>query len=252
MQRTNILIILSAMLWAFVSCGKGKDPSPDLPDWGKNSTISIQFYSRLGNDKLFRTEDYSAVIGRIRVNQNHIAVLHRVDAVYNLSEMQNPTVIIAAEAVKIPLFAWSRYSSAQVEGSGILLGQTVTEMKNTPISDGCAYFSVPVLANGGININFATLTFENENQLTTGIPIIKTKLDDKTVLVGVAAKTLQSKLKIAFPEGNYHLETIEPKDAKATQVIFIVTTPKWGLDECKETAVGTDGISCYDINIEKL
>lgn len=252
MQKTNNLVILSVILWAFVSCGKGKDPSPDLPEWEKKSTISIQFYSRLSNEKLFKTEDYSMVISRIRANLNHIAILHRIDAMYNLSEIQNPMVTIAAEAVKIPLFAWNRYSGTMIEGSGILVGQTVVEMKNTRISDGCGYLSVPVLVNGGININFAFLTFENENQLTTGVATLKEKLDDKMVLVGVAAKTLQSKLKIAFPEVNYHFETIEPNDSKATQVIFIVTTTKWRLDEYKETTVGTDGISCYDINIEKL
>jgi hypothetical protein len=248
MQKTNILVILSVILWAFVSCGKGKDPSPYMPEWGKNSTISIQFYSRLSNEKLFKTEDYSAVISRIRANKNHVAVLHRIDAVNNLSEIQNPMVTIAAEAVKIPLFAWSRYSGTRVEGSGILVGQTIAEMKNIPISDGCSYFSVPLTANGSIILNFASITFENENQLTTGVATIKEKLNDQTVLVGVAAKTLQNKLKIEFPEGNYRIETIESTD----QIIFVITSPKWIVLEYKEVAVGTDGISCYDIKIEKL
>lgn len=252
MQKINILILLAITLWAFGSCGKKDVPSPDLPQWGKNNVFPIQFYSRLSNEKLFKTDDYSAVISQIRANQNYIVVLHQVDAAYSLTEMQNPMVTIAAETVKIPLFAWNRYSVPRIEGSGILVGQTVAEMKNTLISDGCSYFSVPLTANGSINLNFASITFENENQLTTGVATIKENLDDKTVLVGVAEKTLHHKLKAEFPDGNFRFETIERIDAKATKFIFMVSTPKWKLYEHKESAVGTDGISCFELKIEKL
>ncbi|MDX9883991.1 MAG: hypothetical protein RBS73_18170 [Prolixibacteraceae bacterium] len=255
MQKTNILILLAAIVWAFVSCGKENDPVPDLPEWEKNNTVSIQFYSRLSNEKLFKTDDYSAVISRIHANQNQVAVLHRVDAVYNSTEILNPMVPIAAETVKIPVFAWNRYSGTRVEGSGILIGHTIAEMKNTPVSEGCNHFTVPVTmvtATGSINMTFTSISFENENQLTTGAATIKEKLDDKTVLAGVAAKTLQNKLKTAFPEGNYRVEIIESTDGKANQIIFVITGPKWIVREHKEVAVGTDGISCYDIKIEKL
>jgi len=250
-----LLILLAISFWAFVSCGKKDDPSPELPEGEKDNTVSIQFYSRFSNEKLFNTGDYSAVISRIRANQNHVAVLHRVDAVYNLSEIQNPMVSIAAETVKIALFAWNRYSGTRVEGSGILIGHTVAEMKNTPISDGCSYFTIPVTivtANGSINMTFASISFENENQLTTGVATIKEKLDDKTVLVGVAAKTLQNKLKSEFPEGNYKFEVIESVEGKTTQFIFVVTTRQWVVREYKEVTVGSDGISCFDLKIEKL
>lgn len=252
MQKINILILLAVCSWAFVFCGKKDDPSTDLPEWGEKNTVPIQFYSRLSNEKLFNTDDYSAVTSRIRASQSYVAVLHRVDAAYSLTEMQNPMVTIAAEAVKIPLFAWTRYSDMRIEGSGILVGQTVAEMRNTPISDGCCYVSVPLTANGSINLNFASIAFENETQLTKSVATIKEKLDNKTVLVGVGAKTLQNKLKSEFTEGNYRFETIERADGKATQFIFIVTSPKWKIYEYKETAVGTDGISCFDIKIEKL
>lgn len=252
MQKINILILLAVSLWAFGSCGKEDDSSPDLPEWGKNNTVSIQFYSRLSNEKLFNTGDYSAVVSRIRTNQNHVAVLHRADAVYGSSEILNPMVSIAAETVKIPLFAWNRYAGTQVEGSGILIGQTISKMENISISDGCSYFSVPIMANGTINMNFTTISFENENQLTAGLPTIKEKLDEKTVLIGVSAKTLRSKLESEFSGGNYRFETIECSGGKATQLLFVVTTQKWLVREHAEVSIGSDGIFCFDLKIEAL
>jgi hypothetical protein len=255
MKKNDILILLAISLWAFVSCGKDDDPSPDLPEWKKNNTVTIQFYSKLNNQTLFGTADYSSVTNRIRSNQNHVAVLHRVDAVYSSAEIQNPMVAIGAETVKIPFFAWNRFSATKAEGSGILIGHTVAEMKNTLISDGCSYFTVPVTtvtASGSINMVFASVCFENESQLAAGATMVKEKLDDKTVLVGVAGKALQNKLKSEFPEGTYRVEIIESKDGKASQIIFVITSHKWIVREHEEVAVGPDGISCVDLKIEKL
>lgn len=255
MKKNDILILLAISLWAFVSCGKDDDPSSDLPEWKKNNTVTIQFYSKLNNQMLFGTADYAAVTSRIKANQNQVAVLHRVDAVYNLTEIQNPMVAIAAETVKIPLFAWSRFSETKAEGSGILIGHTIAEMKNTPISDGCSYFTVPVTmvtASGSINMIFASICFENESHLAAGATMVKEKLDDKTVLVGVAGKALQNKLKSGFSEESYRIETIESNDGKADQIIFVITSQKWVVREHTKTAVGADGISCFDLKIEKL
>lgn len=252
MQKINILILLVVGFWAFVSCGKEDDPSPEPPEWDKANTRSIQFYSRLNNSQLFNTSDFAAVTGRIRTSQSYITILHRIDAVSGLTEMQNPIVTIAEETGKIPIFIWSRYSGTRVEGSGILVGQTIAEMKNTPISDGCNYFSVPLTANGSINMKVASITFENENQLATGIAAIKEKPDDQTVLIGVAAKALQTKLKSAFSEENYRAEFVESKNGNTNQIIFVITSLKWVVREHNEVAVGADGISCFDIKIEKL
>lgn len=252
MKKINILILLAISLAIFISCGKEDNPSPDLPEWEKNNTVSIQFYSRLSNEKLFSTTDYSAVISRIRSKSNHVAVLHRADAVYGTSEILNPMVTIAAETVKIPLFAWNRYSVARAEGSGILIGQTITKAENTSINDGCSYFSVPIMANGTINMNFTTISFENENQLTAGFATIKEKLDEKTILIGVSAKTLRSKLESEFSGGNYRFETIECSGGKATQLLFVVTTQKWLVREHAEVPIGSDGIFCFDLKIEAL
>lgn len=252
MQKINILLLLTVSFWSFVSCGKEENPSTDLPEWGKNNTVLIQAYSRFNNQKLFNTNDYSAVINQIRSNQNYVVLLHRVDASFALTEAQNPTVTIAAETERIPLFAWTRYANMDIEGSGILVGQTIVEMKNTPISNGCCFASVPLTVNGNIKLNFASVTFENETQLTAGIATIKEKLNDKTVLLGFAAKTLQNKLKVEFSEESYRFETMDHSGGNVSQFLFLLTSSKWKLHEYKETTVGTDGISCFDLKIENL
>jgi len=252
MRKINILILLAVGFSIFASCGKEDDSPPDLPDGGENITYPIQLYSRLNNSQLFNTDDFAAVIGRIRSSQSYLTILHRIDAVYNLSEIRNPMVSIAEETVKIPVFIWNRYAGTRVEGSGILVGQTIGEMRNIPTSDGCSYFSLPLMANESINMNFASITFENENQLAAGVATIKEKLDDKTVLVGIAGKILQEKLKSAFPENDYPIEIIEGKDEKTNQIIFVITSRKWAVREHKEAPVGADGISCFDLEIEKL
>ncbi len=251
MRKINILILLALCFSLFASCGKEDDSSSDLPDGGEDKTFSIQLYSRLNDAQLFNTDDFAAVIGRIRSSQSYITILHRVDAVYNSPGMRNPLVSIAEETVKIPVFIWNRYEGTRVEGSGILSGQTIREMTNTPISDGCSYFSLPLTANGSVAMNVASITFENENQLATGVATIKEKLNDQTVLVGIAAKALQNKLKSEFAEENYRIEIIEGKEEKTNQIIFVVTSPKRAVREHKETVTGTDGISCFDIKIDK-
>lgn len=252
MQKINILFLLIVSFWLFVSCGKEENPSTDLPEPGTKNLVLIQAYSRFNNQKLFSTNDYSAVINQIRSNQNYVALLHRVDAALGSAGTQNPMVTIAAETVRIPLFAWTRYADVRIEGSGILVGQTITELKNTRTSDGCSYVSVPLTVNGNISMNFASITFEDETQLAAGVAAIKEKIDDKTVLLGFAAKTLLNKLKAEFPEGIYRFETLDRTGGNATQFLFLLTKTKWKLDEYKEKAVGTDGISCFDLKIEKL
>ncbi|MGV8138231.1 MAG: hypothetical protein AB2L20_23725 [Mangrovibacterium sp.] len=252
MRKINILILLALSFALFASCGKEDDSPPDSPDGEKKVTFPIQLYSRLNNSQLFNTDDFAAVTGRIRTSQSYFTILHRVDAVYNSPGMRNPLVSIAEETGKIPVFIRNRYADTRVEGSGILVGQTIREMSNTPVSDGSCYFSLPLMANGSVNMNIASITFENENQLATGVVTIKEKLDDQTVLVGMAAKALENKLKAEFSEGNYRIEFIEGKNENTNQIIFVITSRKWTVGEHQETAVGTDGISCFDIEIEKL
>jgi len=252
MRKINILILLSISFWIFISCGKGENTSTDLPEWGTNTSVLIQVYSRFNDQKLFNTNDYSAVISQIRNNKNSVVLLQRVDAAISSTGIKNPLVTIASEAVRIPLFAWTRYAGAQIEGSGILVGQTITEMKNIAISDSCCYVSVPLTVNGSISMNFASITFKNETQLITGVATIKESLDDKTMILGFAAKTLQNKLEAEFSGEAYCFETMESSRENATQFLFLLANPKWKLDEYKETTVGTDGIFCFDLKLEKL
>ncbi|MFV0268231.1 MAG: hypothetical protein ACK5HT_13980 [Draconibacterium sp.] len=125
-------------------------------------------------------------------------------------------------------------------------------MKSITTSEGSCYVSVPITLTGGNGMNFSSITFENETQLATGIAAIKANLDDKTVLIGFAAKSLQNKLKTEFSGETYRFETMESSGGNTTQFLFLLTNPKWKLQEYKETAVGTDGISCIDLKIEKL
>lgn len=252
MRKINILILLAISFSLFASCGKEDDSPPDQPDGGKKVTFPIQLYSRLNNSPLFSTDDFAAVTGRIRTSESYFTILHRVDAVYNSSGIRNPLVSIAEETLKIPVFIWNRYAGTRVEGSGILVGQTIRQMRSIPVSDGCSYFSIPLMANESINMNVASINFENETQLTTGVATIKEKMDDQTVLVGITDKTLKNRLKSEFPETSYHIGFIEGKDGNTNQLIFIVTSLKWAVGEHQETTVGTDGISCFDIKIEKL
>ncbi len=252
MQKIKILILLAVSVSIFASCGKDGDSPPDLPDGGKKVTFPIQLYSRLNNRSLFSTDDFAAVTGRIRTSQSYLTILHRVDAVYNSPGMRNPLHSVAEETGKIPVFILNRYAGTRVEGSGILVGQTIREMTNIPVSEGCSYFLLPLMANESINMKITSITFENENQLATGVATIKEKLDDQTVLVGMAAKALENKLKAEFSEGNYRIEFIEGKNENTNQIIFVITSRKWTVGEHQETAVGTDGISCFDIEIEKL
>ncbi len=251
MKKINILLLLLIGFWSFISCGKEEDSLPES-DTGTNNSISIQAYSRFNNEKLFKANDYAAAISQIRSKQNSVVLLHRVDATISSTEIKNTMVTIAEETVKIPVFAWTRYADTQIEGSGILVGQTITEMKSIPTSDGCCYVSVPLTVTGGTSMNFSSITFENETQLATGIAEIKANLDDKTVLIGFAAKSLQNKLKTEFSGETYRFETMESSGGNTTQFLFLLTNQKWKLEEYKETAVGTDGISCIDLKIEKL
>lgn len=251
-KMINQFLFLTLSLTVCISCGKGDDPAGELPDWNKNRTATIQLYSRLNNEPLFNTADYSQVLSSVRSNLHQVAVLHRADVVYGTAAIVNPTISIASEAGKVPFFARNRYSGDKAEGSGVLIGHTVSEMKTIPISSGCSWFSVPTRANLSIAMIFATVTFDNESQLSPGAEVIRKNLNDGTVLVGVVSKTLKDKLASEFSAGSYRFEIVESTGNQVNQLVFVLTTLKWVLRQHTETPVGTDGVLNFNLQIESL
>ncbi len=226
--------------------------SSELPEWNKNNAVTILFLSKLNNETLFSGTEYSAVASAVRKTANSVTVLHRADVVYNGNKIQNPTISIASEIRRTGLFSRIRYSGEKVEGTGILIGQTITEMGNTTLSDESACFSVPITANGSVPMTFSFVSFENESQLNAGLAAVKEKLTDETVWVGVINKALQEKLKSEFSGGDYRLEIVESNETRETQLVFVLTTLNWLVREHTKTSVGSDSVICLNFKIEAL
>ncbi len=252
MKLLNRILLMALSAAALVSCDKGSDPEPELPAWNKNRTATIQFYSRFTNEPLFKNADYVPVVSRIRSSVQQVAVLHRSDAVYGASDPVNPMAAVAAVAGKVPFFLLNRIVGQRAEVSGILIGHTVAKMETVSVSDGSRLLSLPTRANASISMTFACVAFENESQVTSGAEIIRKNLTEATVLVGVAPVALKQKLSSEFAAPNCRLVTIESTSSAGNQLVFVLTTLKWVVREHTETAVGAEGISCLDIQIEAL
>ena|GEM_PF-2644458 len=251
-QKRSSLLFLALSLTMYISCNKSNDPAEQLPEWNKNRTITIQFYSRLTKESLFKTADYSQAMNQIRSGNQQVAVFHRADVIYETAVTVNPTVSVASEAGKVPFFVCNRYSGNRAEGSGILIGHTVARMEAIPVSTGCTWFLVPTRVNTAIAMNFATISFENESQMTSGAEIIRKNLTDETVLVGVVDKTHKDKLTSEFAAKSYRVSLIESTNSQASQSLFVLTTQKWVVREHTETPIGTDGILSFNLQIEAL
>jgi hypothetical protein len=246
-------LFLGVVLLFCSSCGKDNNDEPGLPEWNKEHTATIQFYSRLNQESLFTGLDYGEVITRIKSSVQQIAVLDRADVVYTETGITNPTVSIASQCSRIPLFAAGSYSEKQVNGTGVLIKHTVTESKSINVAPGASMLTVSSHVNTSIPILFSTLSIDNENQIETGMEAITSNvITHGAVVIGTIEKSLTEKLASLFPSKTFRFVTIDSSQPSTGRVIFVLTSLKWVVRESSEIILNNTGLSCIDIKIEAL
>lgn len=246
----HIIFALSALLF-FAGCGKGDDPVPDVPEWNKNRTAVIQVYTRMNNTPVTGAvgADADAISSRIRSTVHAVALLDRADVTPGATAPFNPVVAVGASAKKVPLFALNRYEGSVAIGSGVLIGHSYIKSETLPTQGGTSLLKVDTRVNASIPMTFATIAFDAENQLNAGGALVRSHLNDATVVVGFVPGELAETLKAVFPAQNYRFEIVKGADP-ASRAIFVVSTKKWIL---RETTSGKSGsVSYFDLQIESL
>jgi hypothetical protein len=251
MKISNILWFTLALILCF-SCGKD-DETPSLPEWNKEHTATVQFYSRFNQTSLFGDDNYTQVISGIQSATQQIVVLDRADVVYSETGIVNPTVSIASSAGRVPLFVAGSLTGERVEGTGVLIKHTITESGSVNVAPGAAMFTVLTKVNNSIPITFSTLSLNNENQISTGLDAITSNIvNNGAVLVGSIDKALKDKLASKFPSKTFRLATVESNQPGASRIIFVLSSLKWVLRESAEVHVNDNGLSRIDLKIEAL
>ncbi|HEX3006128.1 MAG TPA: hypothetical protein VHO90_00775 [Bacteroidales bacterium] len=246
-------LFLGVVLLFCSSCGKDSNDEPGLPEWNKEHTATIQFYSRLNQESLFTGLDYSEVTTRIKSSVQQIAVLDRADVVYSETGITNPTVSIASQCSRVPLFVADSYNESQINGTGVLIKHTLTESKSINIAPGAGMLTVATQVNTSIPLLFSTLSINNESQIETGLAAITSNVTTHgAVLVGTIDKSLADKLASRFPSKSFRFVTIESSEPNTGRLIFVLTSLKWVMRESSEIILNNTGLSCIDIKIEAL
>lgn len=255
MNKEKLRLILAAgLVIVLMSCRKGDDPEPQLPDWNKNRTTTIQVYSRLNNAPLMSQgeNDASPVSSRIRSAQHSVALLDRADVSLTGGSMGNPAVYLAAASQKVPLFSLNRFSAQTAEGNGVLIGHTYVRSDIMPLSGGTSFLKADTRANASIAMTFATVSFDASGQIDAGANAIISNITESTVVVGLVNKELVDLLKAKFSNPVYRFETLTSSKASASRAVYVVSSKKWILRETTESTVGNNGISVFDLQIEAL
>ncbi|SHF88398.1 hypothetical protein SAMN05444274_11184 [Mariniphaga anaerophila] len=251
-KELNIFFWTALSMILLVACSKNNETEQDESPWNKNNTVTIQFYSRLNNETLFQTSSYTELVNQLQNQPHRVAILHCADASLNTANQLNPTVSIAAQAGKVPLFNKSSLSDNEVRGSGVLIGHTTTEMKTLPVADGCTWFSIPTYGSPILFMSFSTISFEEGTHISPGATIIRENIDDETVMIGTINKTLREQLESEFPSEIYRFVSIEGTSSANSQAIFILTTKRWIVRESTEIQIDNKKISSFQIQVEKL
>lgn len=250
MAKNVVASFILIYLFLFLSCEREGATPTDQEKPEVTESFTIQIFSRLNNDQLLNPSGSVEIMDLIRAIKRDITLLHRVDASFNDYTSNNPIVTIGEAVLKIPLFIWNRYSATHMEGSGVLLEKSIREMSNRFILDGCNLFVIPFTQSKGNEMKFAFITFENEEQLAAGSEIVAKYVDDTTLLFGFVGKSLRKELIATFVAKGIHCEIIDGKDGQSSQLLFFLANEKYVIGNQKETAVGTSGISCFDVDIE--
>lgn len=245
-------VIFGLCLFLGISCGKNEKDDSALPEWNKDHTATIQFYSRLGSQSLFSDTDYSQVVSRIQTVSNQAVLLDRADALYTESGIVNPTVTIAAETTRVPLFNPGNFNGSMIEGTGVLIKHTYTEAKNEIVAPGVSMLSIATRLNSSIPLFLSTISVTGKSQIETGLPVITKNIDaNGVVVIGIIDKSLKEDLKSRISAKSYRLSTVESSLAGSEKAIFVLSSQKWVLRESAET-VFDNGILGIDLKIEAL
>jgi len=254
-MKMKYLMLLAVSLMV-MSCGKDPepDPGPELPDWNKTRTTTVLVLGRMNNAPLMQqaSSDLEAVSGLIRSTVHSVALLHRADVVSGGLFTSNPVVAVGASAKRVPLFALHAYKDEVAEGTGMLIGHTYAKSEMIPVAGGTSFLKVDTKANASIPMIFGTVSIDQQSQITAAAQLVKTHLTDGTVVAGMVSKTLAAQWKGEFPQSQYRFELVESTTASATQSIYVVSKSKWVLREATENALGSSGISVFNLQIESI
>lgn len=252
-----------ALLSAILSLGSCKTEEPPVKQDGyeapaapatvnQNNLITVEFYSQLNEETLFRNQDYQAIVNHIQANKTPLAYLFdRSDA---LLGQTSPVVNIAWQSKLKSFFVQNQVNDTQIQGTGLIVKPLIPVFEGIGVVDslylaGCK-LAVPM--DQPVVLTLMTC------KLTAGFqfPLIAKSLGNglKTnkIVVGTIKGELTDEMKNYFKHNlkDFRLSFYSSLQAGKTYKLFFLTPVEFTEREVSELTVGTTPM--YQCKIEYL
>lgn len=260
MKLKYIIIAYSSFL--LLSCSGGNAPEPPKPPANEGyeapeppkeinsyNLFTVDFFSKLSDEKLFDTNSYDAVINYIESNKSSLFFFFdRADI--TIGEL-SPVVDIAVKTKNVPFFVQNKIADNSVEGTGIITRQLVNVypgifIKDSLFAGGCNV-SVPLYQTTRMSLVNCRISEEFQFELIAKRAIPNTETNK--IIIG----TISGELENAFREYlKYNLQNfrISITDSGKKYKLFVLSPVGMVVRELTETAVGSFPV--YQCKIEKI
>jgi len=255
----KISLLLLPFCFLAISCSGSDDDgtggSGQETPWDKSRTAKVLIISNLSEGNLFSGTDYTAVANSIKNIGHAVALLDRSNVSFTSTTMTNPGVNVASLSQHIPVFVPINEGSNSYIGSTVLFDHTLSTLEQRKATDYCWLMRQEMNFTSTLSMNFATISFNDQSQLDAGVSVIKSSVNNSTLVVGVIKRSLssafESKISESFGKENYMLELVKNSDTNSAYCIYALASSKWKFRELTETTV-SGNIKSFLIQVEYL
>lgn len=260
-MQTSYKILLLLIL-TFVSCNSDKTtiepedlgyeaPSPPTTV-NQSNVFTIEFYSSLNNEPLFKNNDYKSVVDHISGNKIALAYLFdRSDVEFG----NTPSVVdIAWQSKMNSFFIQNNVNDERIEGTGMVVRSLINVFEGIAIVDslyigGCALFA-PL--SQPLSITLMSSKIGQNYQLPILTKYIGELFPTNKVIVGTLKNDMEGEMKtyLKYHLKNFRLSFYSPENQQNIYKIFFLTPVSFVCRDVTRTMIGN--IPMYECKIEYL
>ena len=140
-MKTKYFIVLLSAIFGLADCKTEEPPvkqdgyeAPAAPTTvNQNNLITVEFYSQMNEETLFKNQDYKAIVNHIEANKTPVAYLFdRSDA---LLGQTSPVVNMAWQSKLKSFFVQNQSGDAQIQGTGLIVKPLIPVFEGIGVAD---------------------------------------------------------------------------------------------------------------------
>ena len=190
-KMKNILLIITGLL-LLESMGSCKKIEPELGYIAPNapSTINqvnvftVEFYSRLNNDKLFETANYEGIISHIMANK--IPIVYFFDRIDHTIGQTSAINQIGWESKTNSFFVQNTQNKLNIEGTGMIVRPIINNISGSAFPDSLYFSGCTMVAPCAqpVVVSMLTCRLNQEYQFSLLSRALGKNLDSNKIFIG--------------------------------------------------------------------